>query len=173
MAVLQVFRLSETQPLRGMSTLHFSLRVVQKQRSRIKQNFTAKRWGEMLRIQALQPPLQMSTLLHSHGEREGEMPPLSRAKRLQLIPVTKCPPTALHSPETSPGTAFLCSTVTDSKIQNGSESSRGKNRKKKFTHQQKSNKKHFPYCVFAENYLIPLVKCLSAVFLEVGKGRTL
>lgn len=84
----------------------------------------------MLRIQALQPPLQMSTLLHSRGEREGEMPPLSRAKRLQLIPVTKCPPTALHSPETSPGTAFLCSTVTDSKIQNGSESSRGKNRKK-------------------------------------------
>lgn len=126
----------------------------------------------MLRIQALQPPLQMSTLLHSRGERKGEMPPLSRAKRLQLIPVTKCPPTALHSPESSPVTAFLCSTVTNSKIQNVFESSRGKNRNKLHA-STKNNKKHFQYYMFTENYLIPLVKCLSAIFLEVGKGRTL
>lgn len=57
--------------------------------------FCAKRWGEALGIQALMPPLQLSTFQHSHGERKEEMPPLSRAKRLQLISLSpNAPPTA-------------------------------------------------------------------------------
>lgn len=50
-----------------------------------KTHFNAKRWAGVLGIQTPQPPLQMSTFPHSHGERKEEMPPLSRAKCLQLI----------------------------------------------------------------------------------------
>lgn len=141
--------------LRDRSTLRFLLTVFQNRHPRTKDHFNAKRRAGVLGIQALQPPLQMSTFPHSHGERKEEMPPLSRAKCLQLISLSPNAPLLHYTAQRShPRTVFQQRVVTNSENLNvlNFESSREKIRNK--SHKKPQTTKD----TVSTTYLLKLLK---------------